>query len=152
MSDVCGASPRFEPFPADFERPAAPRSVPRCGEDTFAHVQRARASGEAYLFWEGPPTANGKPGIHHVLARTLKDTVCRWQSMLGKRVERKAGWDTHGLPVELEVEKQLKISGKPQIEAFGVADNAKAASRSGPQGRGGSPSASATGSTTPTCT
>ncbi|MCY3000856.1 MAG: isoleucine--tRNA ligase [Planctomycetota bacterium] len=131
MSDVSVAqAPRFEPLPADFSSApaAAEESVLALwrSEDTFAHVQRARAGGEAFVFWEGPPTANGKPGIHHVLARTLKDTVCRWQSMLGKRVERKAGWDTHGLPVELEVEKQLKISGKPQIEAFGVAQfNAK---------------------------
>ncbi len=78
----------------------------------------ARRDGEPFVFWEGPPTANGRPGIHHVLARTLKDMVCRYQSMLGKRVERKAGWDTHGLPVELEVEKQLGISGKPAIEGL----------------------------------
>ncbi|NUP97509.1 MAG: isoleucine--tRNA ligase, partial [Planctomycetaceae bacterium] len=131
MSDVTPAqAPRFEPLPADFSGApaAAEESVLALwrSEDTFAAVQRARSGGEAFVFWEGPPTANGKPGIHHVLARTLKDTVCRWQSMLGKRVERKAGWDTHGLPVELEVEKQLKISGKPQIEAYGVAQfNAK---------------------------
>ena len=91
-------------------------------EGTFEAVQRARAGAEAFVFWEGPPTANGRPGIHHVLARTLKDTVCRFQTMLGRRVERKAGWDTHGLPVELEVEKQLGISGKPEIERYGVAE------------------------------
>lgn len=92
----------------------------------FREVQTARAGAPAFVFWEGPPTANGRPGIHHVLARTIKDTVCRYQTMLGKRVERKAGWDTHGLPVELEVEKALGISGKPQIEEYGVAEfNAK---------------------------
>jgi isoleucyl-tRNA synthetase len=89
-------------------------------EQTFQHVQRARAGGKPFVFWEGPPTANGKPGIHHVAARTVKDTVCRYQTMLGRRVTRKAGWDTHGLPVELEVERKLKISGKPQIEQYGI--------------------------------
>lgn len=86
----------------------------------FDSLLEARRNGEPFVFWEGPPTANGRPGIHHVLARTLKDMVCRYQSMLGKRVERKAGWDTHGLPVELEVEKQLGISGKPAIEGLPV--------------------------------
>ena len=69
-----------------------------------------------FLFYEGPPTANGKPGIHHVIARTLKDSVCRYKTMQGFRVGRKAGWDTHGLPVEIEVEKQLGFSGKKDIE------------------------------------
>ncbi len=73
-----------------------------------------------FVFYEGPPTANGKPGIHHVIARTLKDSVCKYQVMTGHRVLRKAGWDTHGLPVEIEVEKQLGISSKPEIEAYGI--------------------------------
>ena len=81
-------------------------------------VIEARAMAEPFVFFEGPPTANGRPGIHHVLARTLKDAMCRYQTMLGKRVLRKAGWDTHGLPVELEVEKSLGISGKPEIEEY----------------------------------
>ncbi len=89
-------------------------------QQTFQAVQQARAQGQPFVFWEGPPTANGKPGIHHVAARTVKDTVCRYQTMRGRRVTRKAGWDTHGLPVELEVEKKLGISGKPQIEQYGV--------------------------------
>ncbi|WP_407313012.1 isoleucine--tRNA ligase [Desulfosporosinus sp. SB140] len=75
-----------------------------------------------FVFYEGPPTANGKPGIHHVIARTLKDSVCRYKSMQGYQVKRKAGWDTHGLPVEIEVEKQLKLSNKQEIEAYGIAD------------------------------
>lgn len=79
-----------------------------------------RADGENFVFYEGPPTANGKPGIHHVLARTLKDSVCKYHTMQGRRVLRKAGWDTHGLPVEIEVEKQLGISSKPEIEAYGI--------------------------------
>ena len=73
------------------------------------------------MFFEGPPTANGRPGIHHVFSRTIKDLFCRYRAMKGYRVARKAGWDTHGLPVEIEVEKQLGISGKQQIEALGVA-------------------------------
>ena len=101
-----------EPDRADQEVLATWRS-----ENTFDEVQRARAGAPPFVFWEGPPTANGRPGIHHVLSRTLKDAVCRFQTMAGKRVERKAGWDTHGLPVELEVEKALGISGKPAIEA-----------------------------------
>ncbi|HFE52989.1 MAG TPA: hypothetical protein ENK07_06075, partial [Bacteroidetes bacterium] len=62
-----------------------------------------------FVFYEGPPTANGRPGIHHVLSRTMKDFVCRLKTMQGYRVERKAGWDTHGLPVEIEIEKELGI-------------------------------------------
>src|SRR6186713_3113032 len=90
-------------------------------QKTFESVQSARASSPSFVFWEGPPTANGRPGIHHIFARTIKDMVCRFQTMQGKRVVRKAGWDTHGLPVELEVEKKLGISGKPDIEKLGVA-------------------------------
>lgn len=74
----------------------------------------------SFVFYEGPPTANGKPGIHHVIARTLKDSVCRYKTMQGFKVKRKAGWDTHGLPVEIEVEKRLKMSGKQDIEKYGI--------------------------------
>lgn len=80
-----------------------------------------REGAENFVFYEGPPTANGKPGIHHVMARTLKDTVNKYHVMNGARVIRKAGWDTHGLPVEIEVEKQLGIESKPEIEAYGIA-------------------------------
>lgn len=73
-----------------------------------------------FIFYEGPPTANGKPGIHHVMARTLKDVVCRYKTMTGFQVKRKAGWDTHGLPVEIEVEKALGLEGKLGIEEYGV--------------------------------
>ena len=79
-----------------------------------------RAGGETFTFYDGPPTANGKPHIGHVLTRTFKDIVPRYRTMKGYHVLRKAGWDTHGLPVELEVEKSLGINGKPQIEAYGV--------------------------------
>jgi len=73
-----------------------------------------------FTFYEGPPTANGRPGIHHVLARTLKDLVCRYKTMRGYQVHRKAGWDTHGLPVEIEVEKKLGIKHKDEIVSYGV--------------------------------
>lgn len=74
----------------------------------------------SFVFYEGPPTANGKPGIHHVMARTLKDSINRYKTMQGYQVKRKAGWDTHGLPVEIEVEKQLNMSGKQDIEKYGI--------------------------------
>ncbi len=77
---------------------------------------------EPFIFYEGPPTANGRPGIHHVMARTLKDSVCRYKTMKGYQVKRKAGWDTHGLPVEIEVEKKLGLSDKQDIENYGLAE------------------------------
>ena len=89
--------------------------------DVFARSLARREGAPPYVFYEGPPTANGRPGIHHVLARAFKDLFPRYRQMSGFQVTRKAGWDTHGLPVELEVEKALKISGKRQIEDFGVA-------------------------------
>ena len=91
-------------------------------EDLLHRTLQVRRDAEPFVFYEGPPTANGQPGIHHVLSRTLKDCVCRYHTMRGKRVLRKAGWDTHGLPVELEVEKQLGISGKPEIEKLGIGE------------------------------
>jgi isoleucyl-tRNA synthetase len=89
-------------------------------EGLFARAQAASADKPRYVFFEGPPTANGRPGIHHVFARTIKDLFCRHRAMRGFHVARKAGWDTHGLPVEIEVEKMLGISGKQQIEEIGV--------------------------------
>jgi isoleucyl-tRNA synthetase len=79
-----------------------------------------RTNAPEFVFYEGPPTANGKPGIHHVMSRTIKDVVCRYKAMKGFLVRRKAGWDTHGLPVEIEVEKELKINGKDEIEKYGI--------------------------------
>ena len=79
-----------------------------------------REGARRFVFFEGPPTANGMPGIHHVISRTLKDTVCRYKTMKGFQVKRKAGWDTHGLPVEIEVEKQLGLSDKKEIEEYGL--------------------------------
>ncbi len=80
----------------------------------------SRRKGESYVFYDGPPTANGKPHIGHVLTRAIKDMIPRYHTMKGKMVPRKAGWDTHGLPVELEVEKTLGIDGKDQIEEYGL--------------------------------
>jgi isoleucyl-tRNA synthetase len=85
-------------------------------EKIFQKSLTQTKDGERFVFFEGPPTANGKPGIHHVLARVYKDVIVRYKTMRGFFVERKAGWDTHGLPVELQVEKALGISGKQQIE------------------------------------
>jgi len=89
-------------------------------EQLFRKTMEATAGGEEFVFFEGPPTANGRPGIHHVFARTIKDLVCRFRTMRGYHVTRIAGWDTHGLPVEIEAEKKLGISGKRQIEELGV--------------------------------
>lgn len=86
----------------------------------FAKSVKQSAPKGNFVFFEGPPTANGMPGIHHVLARAFKDVIPRYKTMNGYHVERKAGWDTHGLPVELQVEKQLGISGKPDIEKYGI--------------------------------
>ena len=91
-------------------------------EDLFRQTLEATKSGEPFVFFEGPPTANGRPGIHHIISRTIKDLVCRLRTMEGRSVTRIAGWDTHGLPVEIEAEKSLGISGKPEIEAFGIAE------------------------------
>ena len=89
-------------------------------ERLFTRVSDATRYGPPFIFFEGPPTANGRPGIHHVFSRTLKDLVCRYHTMLGSAVTRIAGWDTHGLPVEIEVEKALNINGKREIEAYGI--------------------------------
>ena len=80
-----------------------------------------RKEGENYTFYDGPPTANGKPHIGHVLTRVIKDMIPRYRAMKGAHILRKAGWDTHGLPVELEVEKKLGLDGKEQIEQYGIA-------------------------------
>ena len=87
----------------------------------FQKSLKNRQGKKVFRFFEGPPTANGKPGIHHVLARSFKDVILRYKSMQGFAVPRKAGWDTHGLPVEIAVEKKLGLKSKKEIEAFGVA-------------------------------
>jgi isoleucyl-tRNA synthetase len=88
--------------------------------NTFQKLLELRKDEPSYIFYEGPPTANGKPGIHHVMARSIKDTICRYKSMKGFLTKRKAGWDTHGLPVEIEVQKKLGIEGKLEIEEYGI--------------------------------
>ncbi len=88
--------------------------------DIFKKSMDSRKEGETYTFYDGPPTANGKPHIGHVETRAIKDMIPRYQTMKGKYVPRKAGWDTHGLPVELEVEKLLGLNGKEQIEEYGM--------------------------------
>jgi len=91
--------------------------------DVFARSMAHRAGAPPWVFYEGPPTANGMPGLHHVWARVYKDLFCRYQTMRGRLVQRRAGWDTHGLPVEVQVERQLGISGKGAIEdEVGVAE------------------------------
>jgi len=90
--------------------------------DVFARSLAQREGAETWSFYEGPPTANGKPGSHHVLSRVFKDIYPRYRTMRGYRVPRKGGWDCHGLPVELEVERELGISSKAEIEAYGIAE------------------------------
>jgi len=115
-------STRYELLPAD--RPADDLEQELLSvwreERLFERTLLERADSPLFVFYDGPPTANGRPGIHHVFARTIKDLFCRHRTMTGHLVPRKAGWDTHGLPVEIEVEKALGLSGKPDIEAFGV--------------------------------
>ena len=90
-------------------------------KQVFQKSISSRSEGIPFNFYEGPPTANGKPGIHHVMARTVKDLFCRYKTLKGYKVERKAGWDTHGLPVEIEVEKALGLAGRSQVEEYGIA-------------------------------
>ena len=89
-------------------------------EDLLNRRVKEREDAEPFIFYEGPPTANGKPGIHHMMARTLKDSITRYKVMKGFKVKPKAGWDTHGLPVEIQVEKDLGMSGKQDIEKYGI--------------------------------
>ncbi len=114
---------RFRLLPADKPADELERELLETWDEEklFEATLAANEDGPSFVFFEGPPTANGRPGIHHVFARTVKDLFCRHRAMKGFRVARKAGWDTHGLPVEIEVEKALGISGKQQIEEIGVA-------------------------------
>ncbi|HET7479821.1 MAG TPA: class I tRNA ligase family protein, partial [Rubrobacteraceae bacterium] len=89
-------------------------------EKTFEKSVQSRPEDQPFVFYEGPPTANGRPGFHHALARAFKDLIPRYKTMQGYRVVRKGGWDTHGLPVELQVEKELGLTGKDDIERYGV--------------------------------
>ncbi|MDX1741689.1 MAG: class I tRNA ligase family protein, partial [Rhodothermales bacterium] len=88
--------------------------------DIFSKSVDERHGAPVFAFYEGPPTANGRPGIHHVMSRTIKDIFCRYKTMKGYRVSRKAGWDTHGLPVEIEVEKELGLNGRQEVAEYGI--------------------------------
>ncbi|MGZ8572071.1 MAG: class I tRNA ligase family protein, partial [Actinomycetota bacterium] len=90
--------------------------------EVFRRSLALREGAPEWIFYEGPPTANGRPGIHHVEPRTFKDVYPRYKTMTGHLVHRKGGWDCHGLPVELEVEKEIGTTGKKDIEAFGIAE------------------------------
>lgn len=90
--------------------------------DVFRRSVSARPDAPLFTMYEGPPTANGSPGIHHVLARVFKDVICRYRTMKGYQVPRKGGWDTHGLPVEMAVEQELGLSSKRDIEEYGIAE------------------------------
>ena len=116
------AQRQYTPVPADEPADVLERGLLARWRDErlFEQTLAARAGADPFVFYEGPPTANGKPGIHHVFARTIKDLFCRHRAMQGYLVDRKAGWDTHGLPVEIEVEKRLGITGKQDIERLGV--------------------------------
>lgn len=113
---------QFQPFDPSVKPSDLESDVLQFWRDRDAFVQSVsrRPAEKSFVFYEGPPTANGRPGIHHVLARTFKDIICRYRTMRGFRVERKGGWDTHGLPVELQVEKALGLRSKDEIVAYGV--------------------------------
>lgn len=112
----------FDELKGDFSHPKLEEEIIELWKKNqiFHKVLKSREGKPEFIFYEGPPTANGRPGVHHILGRTLKDFACRYKTMQGYHVERKAGWDTHGLPVEIEVEKQLKLEHKSDVEAYGI--------------------------------
>jgi isoleucyl-tRNA synthetase len=115
---------RFKQISTPDRVPEAERSTVKFWDDNkiFEKSVSLRPDDNRFVFYEGPPTANGKPGVHHAIARLCKDLVCRYKTMRGYQVIRKAGWDTHGLPVEIEVENQLGIKHKEEIEAYGIGE------------------------------
>ncbi len=112
----------FKPVPSKVSFPRMEEDILKFWreKDIFHRTESEREGGPLFMMYEGPPTANGSPGIHHVLARIFKDAIPRYKTMKGFRTIRKGGWDTHGLPVELEVERELGLSTKQEIERFGV--------------------------------
>lgn len=114
---------RLDEFKSGFSFPKLEEEILKYWEeaDTFHQGLRLRKDAPRFSFYEGPPTANGMPGVHHVIARVIKDMFCRYKQMRGFRVDRKAGWDTHGLPVEIEVETELGLKSKSEIEKYGTA-------------------------------
>ncbi|MBI3040174.1 MAG: class I tRNA ligase family protein, partial [Chloroflexi bacterium] len=113
----------FRPVNSKANFPQIEETILRLWQDKniFKQSIERRQGAPRFVLYEGPPTANGNPGIHHVLSRIFKDIIPRYKAMKGYYTPRIAGWDTHGLPVELEVEKKLGFSGKAQIEEYGVA-------------------------------
>ena len=112
----------YQKVPTNMNFVEREKNIEKFWEDNqiFKKSMEHRKEGETYTFYDGPPTANGKPHIGHVLTRVIKDMIPRYRTMKGYMVPRKAGWDTHGLPVELEVEKKLGLDGKEQIEEYGM--------------------------------
>ena len=128
MTSTDGQSPAYRAVPAHVDLPQLEREIIKLWDEqgTFEATLKATEGAPRWTFYEGPPTANGIPGTHHVEARVFKDVFPRFKTMQGLHVERKAGWDCHGLPVEIAVEKELGFNGKPDIEAYGIAEfNAK---------------------------
>ena len=119
-----GHTPRFPALPAQIDLPAIEREmlVRWQDADVFTRSLKQTEGGLPWTFYEGPPTANGMPGVHHVEARVFKDVFPRFKTMQGFHVPRQAGWDCHGLPVEVAVERELGISGKKDIEAYGITE------------------------------
>jgi isoleucyl-tRNA synthetase len=119
-----GDGGRFAPLPASVDLPAIEHEVLRRWQDAkvFARSLEQTAGGRRWICYEGPPTANGMPGVHHIEARVLKDAFPRFRTMQGYHVPRRAGWDCHGLPVEVAVEKELGLTSKKDIEAYGIAE------------------------------
>ena len=113
---------QYRPVPPQVDLPVMEREILEFwdAQDVFARSLEQTAGGKPWTFYEGPPTANGMPGTHHIEARVFKDVFPRFRTMQGFYVDRKAGWDCHGLPVELAVENELGFNGKPDIEAYGV--------------------------------
>ena len=115
---------RYAPVDASVDLPALERRILEFWrrESIFEKSLALRRGAPEWVFYEGPPTANGKPGIHHVEARTFKDVYPRFRTMTGHYVHRKAGWDCHGLPVELQVEQEIGTKTKRDIEVFGIGE------------------------------
>lgn len=115
---------KFNPLKDNFSLPKAEEQILSFWEtqSVFAQTVKAAEKRKPFVFYEGPPTANGRPGIHHVIARTVKDLICRYKAMQGFRVDRRGGWDTHGLPVEIEVEKALGLDSKSKVIEYGIAE------------------------------
>ncbi|HZC26436.1 MAG TPA: class I tRNA ligase family protein, partial [Actinopolymorphaceae bacterium] len=115
---------RMRALPTQVDLPALEREVLRRWDEgkVFERSLEQTSDGAPWVFYEGPPTANGMPGVHHVEARVFKDLFPRFKTMKGFNVRRKAGWDCHGLPVEVAVERELGLSGKKDIEEYGVAE------------------------------